>query len=120
STFPMKEEATRAFKQVWANPAYGTEEAGGIFSSFRHGPVEVFLMDDRTFKYSHSRHKDVTRENGSIWGEAQLNWLLKGLKASTAPVKLIANGTQFLSMVTLKSEGHYQEALHERERLLDF
>lgn len=120
STFSMKEEATRAFKQVWANPGYGTGEIEGIFSSFRHGPVEVFLMDNRTHKYSHFEHDDVTRENGAIWGEAQLNWLLDGLKASTAPVKVIANGTQFLSMTSERSEGHYQEALQERERLLEF
>ncbi len=120
STFPMKDEATLAFKQVWANPGYGTNGMDGVFSSFRHGPVEVFLMDNRTFKYSLYKHKDVTRENGRIWGEAQLDWLLEGLKASTAPVKLIANGTQFLSMESETAEGHYQEALGERERLLDF
>lgn len=120
STLAMKEEATRAFKQVWANPSYGNEKTDGIFSSFRHGPVEVFIMDNRTHKYSHYRHDDVTRENGTIWGEAQLDWLMEGLKASTAPVKLIANGTQFLAMESDRSEGHYQEALNERTQLLEF
>lgn len=119
STFPLKEEATRAFARVWANPSYGTEETPGIFSSFRHGPVEVFLMDNRTHKYSPARHDDVTRENGRIWGEGQTEWLLAGLKASTAPVKLIANGTQFLSMDE-RGEGHFNEALGERERVLEF
>jgi alkaline phosphatase D len=119
STFPMKDEATRAFQTVWANPAFGTPETPGIFSSFRHGPVEVFLMDNRTYKYSHQRHNDTTREDGRIWGEAQLDWLLAGLKASSAPVKLIVNGTQFLGLDD-RGEGHYQEALGERERLLQF
>lgn len=119
STFPMKEEAARAFKLVWANPSYGSEEIPGIFSSFRHGPVEVFLMDNRTHKYSHQRHADVTLETGVIWGEAQTEWLLAGLKVSTAPVKLIANGTQVLSMGE-RGEGHHTEALGERRRLLEF
>lgn len=119
STFEMKEEATRAFKQVWANPSYGTASTPGIFSSFRHGPVEVFLMDNRTHKYSGLQHDDVTREEGRIWGEGQLQWLLEGLKASTAPVKLIANGTQFLS-TSRTGEGHFQEAMGERTRLLEF
>ncbi|MCS1410525.1 MAG: Alkaline phosphatase D [Verrucomicrobia subdivision 3 bacterium] len=118
-TFGLKEEATLAFRQMWANPAYGTAETPGIFSSFRHGPAEIFLMDDRYHKYSPQEHDDVTPQNGSIWGEAQLNWLLAGLKASTAPVKLIANGTQVLSK-SKSGEGHYQEAVGEIERLLEF
>lgn len=119
STFPLREEATRAFRLIWANPFYGTDDVPGIFSSFRHGPVEVFLMDDRTHKYTHLRHRNVSRETGRIWGEAQTEWLLAGLKASTAPVKLIVNGTQFLSMLE-RGEGHYQEALNERRRVLEF
>lgn len=119
STFSMKEEAARAFKLVWANPAYGSEAIPGIFSSFRHGPVEVFLMDNRTHKYSPERHTDVTQETGVIWGKAQTDWLLAGLKASTAPVKLIANGTQVLSMGE-RGEGHHTEAHGERRRVLEF
>lgn len=60
-----------------------------------------------------------TGENGEIWGKAQTEWLLEGLKTSTAPVKLIANGTQVLSSGT-RGEGHFQEARGERQRLLDF
>jgi alkaline phosphatase D len=119
ATFPMKEEAARAFKLVWANPSYGSEEIPGIYSSFRHGPVEVFLMDNRTHKYSPRRHADLTPETGVIWGEAQMDWLMAGLKASTAPVKLIANGTQVMSMGN-RGEGHHTEALGERRRLLEF
>lgn len=119
AAFPMKEEAARAFKLVWANPSYGSEEIPGVFSSFRHGPVEVFLMDNRTHKYSPRRHDDLTPETGIIWGEAQMDWLMAGLKASTAPVKLIANGTQVMSMGD-RGEGHHTEALGERRRLLEF
>jgi alkaline phosphatase D len=119
STFELKEEAARAFVQVWANPSYGTADTPGIFSSFRHGPVEVFLMDDRYHKLTASARPELTAETGQIWGEGQIEWLLAGLKASTAPVKLIANGTQVLSMHA-SGEGHYQEARGERQRLLDF
>ena len=119
STNPLKQEATLAFKRVWANPAYGTRNTAGIFSSFRHGPVEVFLMDDRTHKYSPARHDDVTVETGRIWGDAQLDWLIDGLRKSTAPVKIIANGTQFISLDE-RGEGHHQEARGEQQRLLQF
>ena len=116
--FELKEEALRAFRQMWANPGWGTEETSGIFSKFRLGPAEIFLMDDRYHKYSPQRHKDVTAENGEIWGEAQTEWLLDGLKSSTAPVKIIANGTQVLSGGA-RGEGHSQEARAERQRVLD-
>lgn len=117
--FELKEEALRAFRQMWANPGWGAKETPGVFSKFRNGPVEVFLMDDRYYKYSPQRHKDVTVETGEIWGAAQTQWLLEGLKASTAPVKVIANGTQVLSSGT-RGEGHFQEARNERQRVLDF
>lgn len=117
--FEYKEEALRIFKQMWANPGWGTPTTPGIFSSFRCGPTEIFLMDDRYYKYSPDRHDDVTVETGALWGEAQLDWLLEGLKNSTAPVKVIANGTQVLSQDT-RGEGHFQEAQGEQRRLFSF
>ena len=50
STFDLREESASVFAQMWANPSYGTPTTPGIFSSFRHGPVEVFLMDGRYHK----------------------------------------------------------------------
>ena len=118
-TFALREEATKAFIQMWANPAYGTAETPGTFSAFRHGPLEVFLLDDRYYKYSPQEHDDVTPETGSIWGAEQLAWLLQGLKDSTAPVKLIANGTQVISQ-SEGGEGHYREARGELDTLLAY
>ncbi len=117
--FELKEEALRAFRKLWANPGWGTPDTPGIFSKFRVGPVEVFLMDDRYYKYSPQRHDDVTVKTGKIWGDSQLQWLLEGLKKSSAPVKIIANGTQVIS-AGIRGEGHNQEAQHERQQLLDF
>ncbi len=118
-TFELKEEALQIFKQMWANPGWGTPHTPGIFSSFRCGPTEVFLMDDRYYKYSPQVHDDVTVETGKIWGDVQLAWLLEGLKNSTAPVKVIANGTQIISRDS-RGEGHFQEAQGEQRQLLDF
>ena len=118
-TFPLKEEALLAFRRMWANPDYGTPTTPGIFSTFRHGPVLVFLMDDRYHKYSPQRHKDTTPEEGHIWGPEQVDWLLDGLLHSDAPVKLVANGTQVLSR-SESGESHYNEAIDEIERVLSF
>jgi len=117
-TFDLREEATAVFRQMWANPSYGTGSSPGVFSSFRNGPVEIFLMDDRYHKYSPQKHKDVTPSTGEIWGMAQTDWLLAGLKRSTAPVKVIANGTQVVTRST-GGEGHRREAQNELNRLLD-
>lgn len=117
-TFPLKEEALRVFKQMWANPGWGLPEAPGIFSKYRCGPVEVFLLDDRYYKFSPDRHKEVTRETGEIWGKAQLAWLLDGLKRSTATVKVIANGTQVIC-ADERGEGHYMEARGEFQTLAE-
>lgn len=117
-TFDLREEATEVFRQMWANPGYGTDSIPGIFSSFRNGPVEVFLMDDRYHKYSPQKHKDVTMATGEIWGRAQTDWLLAGLKRSTAPVKIIANGTQVVTRST-GGEGHRREAQNELNRLIE-
>lgn len=118
-TFELKEEALRVFKQMWANPSWGLPDTPGIFSSFRCGPAEVFLMDDRYYKYSPQAHKDVTPQSGEIWGQRQLDWLLEGLKKSTAPVKVVANGTQVITRDD-RGEGHSQEARGEQSRLLEF
>lgn len=115
-TFPLREEALYVFKEMWANPSWGTAETPGIFSHFRCGPVEVFLMDDRYHKYSPLEHDDVSKENGALWGEEQLTWLLEKLRASTAPVKVIANGTQVICKDG-RGEGHQTEAVGEFHRL---
>ncbi len=118
--FPLKAESLAVFKMVWANPGYGTGESPGVFSAFRIGPAEVFLLDDRYYKYVATEERpDVPEEERTIWGEAQLRWLLAGLKASTAPIKILANGTQMISR-TERGEGHWQEARRELDRLLDF
>ncbi len=119
-TLASKNDALEVFKSVWANPSYGTLETPGIFGSFRRGPVEVFLMDDRYNKYVKTdEHADVKPEEAVIWGEAQLRWLMTGLKASTAPVKFIANGTQVITE-SKGGEGHFREAPVEREKLFTF
>lgn len=113
--FWNKRESLRAFRQMWANPSFGTDDVEGCFSSFRRGPVEVFLMDDRFHKFVDSPDKD---EN-TIWGAEQFDWLCRGLLASTAPVKLIANGTQVLFQGS-SGEGTWREARREYRRFLQF
>lgn len=115
-----KEDALEIFKAVWANPYYGTEETKGIYSKFRRGPADIFLMDGRYHKYVKTGdHPDVASKDAVIWGDEQLEWLCAELKRSVAPVKIIANGTQVIGKDG-RGEGHFNEAPEEIEKLLAF
>lgn len=115
-----KDQALDIFKSVWANPYYGTPQTPGIFSKFRRGPADIFLMDDRYHKYVSTRtHPDVPDDEAVIWGDDQLEWLCDELKRSKAPIKIIANGTQVISKDG-RGEGHFNEAPQEIDRLLKF
>jgi len=118
--FENKEIALEVFQYMWANPYFGTPETPGIFSKFRRGPADIFLMDDRYYKYvKNDKHPNVKPSEAEIWGKGQLKWLMDELKRSTAPVKIIANGTQLISKGG-RGEGHFNEAPVELQTLLDF
>ncbi len=130
AAFPHKDTALRVFQKVWANPGYGAPGVPGVFGSFRRGPVEVFLMDDRYYKSvrgpapgeerpGRGRIPNGGAEDSTIWGAQQFTWLCEGLKRSTAAVKIVANGTQLLSLEN-RGEGHWREARGELERLIAF
>lgn len=89
STFANRAEALRAFKRMWAQRSFGLPALPGVFSTVRIGPAEVFLLDGRYHR----------RERRRILGEAQLNWLRASLRQSSAPIKIIASGSQLLPEV---------------------
>ncbi|QDT56988.1 Alkaline phosphatase D precursor [Caulifigura coniformis] len=68
---------------------YGDGE-GGIYTSFRRGPVEVFLLDTRW--YSMTEPSFAAPHKPTLLGAKQWEWLKQGLLASTAPFKLLACG----------------------------
>lgn len=68
---------------------YGDGE-GGIYTSFRRGPVEVFVLDTRW--YSMTEPSFASSHKPTLLGAKQWDWLQKGLLASTAPFKLLACG----------------------------
>lgn len=83
-----KERARRAFIEYRALDSFG-DGTEGIYSRFRHGPVEVFLLDTRSFAGT----PDVVLQGRStMLGRVQWRWLTEALQASTAPVKVLACG----------------------------
>jgi len=76
----------RLFRRNWVNPAYGAEPAWpGVWHRFRVGPVECFMLDGRYYR------ENFLRENPSMLGPVQKAWLLRALRESTAPFKLLVS-----------------------------
>lgn len=108
------ERSLRCFRRMWAQRQYGTAQQPGIFSKIRFGPAELFLLDSRTYR----------RERKNVLGEAQLDWLKEGLRASSASVKLILSGTQLLPEVAAHASWDWEcfrrDGAAEQAELLSF
>jgi len=91
STFKHKDVALEVFREFFPG-TYGLPCAPGCFQKITWGDVDVFMLDDRSFR-------DGNFDGGrkTMFGKAQLDWLKSGLKNSKAKVKLIVNGNQMLS-----------------------
>ena len=103
---PGKENSLRAFKDLWANPSYGTPSVPGIFSTFTWGDVQYFLMDNR-----------YNKMNGEYLGSNQMNWLKNELEKSTAVFKIIVHGG---TIRKAGDESWFEYSSSEKNELLNF
>lgn len=85
-------------------PGYApVDSSEGIFHSFLCGNIEVFMLDNRAARSPNT--EALVQVNGnwtfsppaghSILGNIQRQWLIDGLRKSTATWKLIVTGTAF-------------------------
>ncbi len=109
-----KENSRQAFLEYHANPSAG-EEGAGIFTSFRRGPVEVFLLDTRWFAGTEPSFADP--DAPTLLGARQWAWLRRGLQASDAPFKLLACGMIWNGATRPGKTDHWGSYVHEREAL---
>lgn len=84
-----KENTRLVFTRYRPQKNYG-DGTDGIYTSFRRGPVEVFMLDTRWFSMTESSFAGSHKP--TMLGAKQWEWLQKGLLASTAPFKLLACG----------------------------
>ncbi|WP_020214652.1 LamG-like jellyroll fold domain-containing protein [Flavobacterium rivuli] len=83
-TMPTLGEMREIFKDWWPNPEYkSTPEGPGLFSSYVYKDVEYFLTDNRSYRDGTQAH----------YGPDQMAWLKQALLNSTAPFKVLINGT---------------------------
>lgn len=115
-TLPGKENARQAFVEYRANENYGHGDEG-IYTKFRYGAIEVFLLDTRWF--ARTGPSPVDPDKPTLLGPDQWVWLQESLKASTATFKIIACGMIWDDKENTESDdwGTYT---HERTALFDF
>ena len=83
SHFVYQQESLVSFEHFWPNPDWGTPENPGCFCNFTLGDVDFFLLDCRTFR-------NTGGDSKVLFGQPQLDWLKKSLKASNAHFKILA------------------------------
>ena len=113
---PGKENSRKAFMEYRALESYGAADTG-VYTKFRRGGVEVFLLDTRWF--ARTEPSPVDPEKPSLLGKRQWHWLLEALKNSTAPFKLIACGMIWDNKRNTESDD-WSTYSHEREALFEF
>lgn len=95
----LKDESRKVFMSYWANPSYG-EDGKGIYTQFSYGDVDIFMLDDRTWRSSDRFPDSVDGKPNPLkrmYGEQQMEWLKNALAGSAANFKIIATGSQVLN-----------------------
>ena len=114
---PGKEDSRRAFIEYHANPSYG-DGRQGVYTKFRLGAVEVFLLDTRWF--AGTEPSPVAPDKPTLLGKAQWQWLRRGLRRSTAKFKILACGMVWNGAVRPGKQDHWMTYPYEREALFRF
>ena len=111
-----KEVIRQVFAEYRAQKQFGDGEHG-VYTKFRRGPVEVFMIDPRYF--SQTEPSPIAPDKPTCLGKTQWEWLRDGLKQSTAPFKLLATGMIWDDKKNGEKDD-WQTYAHEREAIFDF
>ncbi|MCB9169470.1 MAG: alkaline phosphatase family protein [Flavobacteriales bacterium] len=105
--------ARDAFALFWPNPTYGAPGVPGITTMLSDADVDLFLLDDRSFRVP----AEMVTAKPTMLGQAQIDWLVQALKYSDATWKVIALGSEFLSTAAVFE--NYSTFPDERAQLID-
>jgi len=98
-SYTFKKESRDVFKKYWLNPSYG-EDDKGIYSLVSYGDVDLFLLDDRTWRAEPDLPDSINNEpnkSKTFLGAQQMDWLQNALLFSKATFKIIVTGSQVLN-----------------------
>ncbi len=112
-----KEHSREAFMMYRPNPSYG-ENGKGIYTSFRMGDLEVFLLDTRWFAGTEPSFADPKLP--TLIGEQQWEWLKKGLNESDASFKILACGMIWNGATRPNKPDHWDNYEYEKKALFKF
>ena len=110
---PGRENSRRAFLEYRPIDPAG-DGTGGLYTSFRSGPVEVFLLDTRWFAKTEA--VPGRADLPTLLGEAQWTWLENALRQSTAPCKVVASSMVWNGRVRPLKTDCWGAYPHEFER----
>ncbi|MEX2212596.1 MAG: alkaline phosphatase D family protein [Phycisphaeraceae bacterium] len=106
----------KVFTEYRALASFGNGKQG-IYTSFRLGPVELFLIDARYF--SQTEPSPVAPDQKTLLGKDQWNWLRAALKASDAPFKILMTGMVWHNKPN-KEKDKWTSYMAERDALFAF
>ena len=89
-----------------------------MYTSFRRGGVEVFLLDTRYF--AATEPSPAAPDKPTLLGRSQWDWLRRGLVASTATFKILASGMIWNGAVRPGKTDHWETYAYERDALFQF
>ena len=113
---PYKENALQAFRNYWANPAYGLPDTPGVFFDYHYGGVDFFMLDDRYYRDANKRPDGPGK---TMLGQRQKAWLKERLRASKAPFKVIASGSGW-TRNNNPGDDSWASFVSERDELFNF
>jgi len=115
SNAAWKNNTMRAFKEYRAQEKFGNG-TNGIYQKADMGAMEVFLLDARW--WSQTGASPVDENQSTCFGNDQWEWLLKGIRESKAPFKILLQG-----QIWQDKKGGETDDMHtyyaERDALLD-
>jgi len=114
-SFGLKGPARQIFVDYWPDRPRGLPDVPGTFRLMSYGDVDLFLLDDRTFRAPNDAPLGPDKV---MLGAEQMRWLKDGLHDSRATFKLIVNGGQMLH--PLPDHEDWARYPDEREELLSF
>ncbi|GAA3130125.1 alkaline phosphatase D family protein [Kribbella aluminosa] len=125
--FPGKKNTRRAFVDYRANATFGHNSAGeqltdrqeglGVYTSFRRGPIEVFLLDPRWFSRTEPSWADPTQT--TCLGGIQWQWFQEQVRRSAATFKAITTGMIWDDKENAEKDD-WATYSYEREAIFDF
>ncbi|WP_417848088.1 LamG-like jellyroll fold domain-containing protein [Thalassoglobus sp.] len=111
-----KGKTRQGFVEYRAHSQYGNGSEG-VYHKVDLGMMEVFLLDPRFF--SQTEPSPVDPKQPTCFGAEQWKWLLKSLKESKAPFKVLSMGAIWQDKKNRETDDMFTY-WYERDALLDF